>query len=985
MFNRLGNVIIKHHKMIIIFWAIALLVSIPAMAMVNDVVVYQETELVDGEYESIKAQKIIDESFPRTDANGTLMIVVRTDNISSPYTRDFLLSLESRLTTSQDLEYLTGVTTPYSVQRMVLLAAIPQVGTGLWAAENEINGTLLVMYGVPAMFLEEWSSAVAGGATPSEADVQAYSMTYLALNQMMLGQDPQMKGMALAYYAQLANEWNLTASNISLVSDPQARAVHCINVAVSETVVTLGLPEQKAALLGSLLVAFNFSNFNNQTAVHNFTVSTFAMMSRINDLQFLEEVYRLGPEYSGPEVLGLANTIISTGTFETYPVPVPSDVFAGMVSPDGETSLVILTFSIDEEYTLDDGTKPLMESVATIRGIVKDVKATSSADIRTYVTGSAAISADMEKAAAGDLSLIEPITIGIVIVLMGVLFRSVLAQFVPLGAAGIAIGISQALVFVIGSTVANIHYSVLTLLFTVLMGVGVDYSIFIMTRYREERVKGHDRPTAVHTAVTWAGESIVTSGTTVIIAFFAMTISSFSMMKTMGMILGMAIVVALLIALTLIPSLLMLIGNRVFWPTTGKRWKKFVENFNAKKAAGNRGYFHNAAHFAVDHAKVILVVAALVTVPAAYIYTTAETSFDFIGGMPAVESTDGLKAMSQDFGEGLIMPTQVVIDDITLFNNDGTIDLASWNSLNNMSIAIAANSEVQMVSGPTSPNGQPVNDYLSYNSMTDEERSAFQKSVSEFIGTDGSTVLLEVVLKDQPMSKASVDFITELRGQVSEIKQAEVALASTEIYVGGSTAMMGDLSENMNKEFNNMELIVVVGIFLVLMLVLGSLLLPLFAIISILMSIMWSFALTVLVFGELSAVPILWMVPMILFIMLMGIGMDYNVFILTRIREEAQKGKDNRTAIVDAVEWTGGIITALAIIMGGAFGSMMLSSMAMMQEFGFALFCAIIFDAMIVRTYIVPAAMTVMGKWAWYAPGRLRRVGRQDVKEKVNE
>ncbi|OPY29723.1 MAG: MMPL family protein [Methanomassiliicoccales archaeon PtaU1.Bin030] len=175
---------------------------------------------------------------------------------------------------------------------------------------------------------------------------------------------------------------------------------------------------------------------------------------------------------------------------------------------------------------------------------------------------------------------------------------------------------------------------------------------------------------------------------------------------------------------------------------------------------------------------------------------------------------------------------------------------------------------------------------------------------------------------------------------------------------------------------------VIIGIFLVLMIVLGSLLLPAFAIVSIAMSIAWSFAATYLVFGLWLDAPLLFLVPLILFVMLMGIGMDYNVFILTRIREEAHKGKETKQAVVDAVEATGGIITALALIMAGAFGSLMFSGNTMLQEFGFALAFAVLCDAMIVRTYVVPAAMTLMGEKAWWAPGRLQRVGRRERLEK---
>jgi len=115
--------------------------------------------------------------------------------------------------------------------------------------------------------------------------------------------------------------------------------------------------------------------------------------------------------------------------------------------------------------------------------------------------------------------------------------------------------------------------------------------------------------------------------------------------------------------------------------------------------------------------------------------------------------------------------------------------------------------------------------------------------------------------------------------------------------------------------------------------------------------------------------------------MLMGLGMDYNIFILTRIREEVHNGKSDEEAIVDAVDWTGGIITALAIIMGCAIGVLMLSSTKMLAEFGFAITFAILLDAMVVRTYIVPAVMKLLGKWNWYAPGPLQRE-RKEMKRK---
>jgi RND superfamily putative drug exporter len=210
-------------------------------------------------------------------------------------------------------------------------------------------------------------------------------------------------------------------------------------------------------------------------------------------------------------------------------------------------------------------------------------------------------------------------------------------------------------------------------------------------------------------------------------------------------------------------------------------------------------------------------------------------------------------------------------------------------------------------------------------------------------------------------------------------------LSSAEIYVGGSSAIIYDLKIDLDRQFFVMEVVVVIGIFIVLLIVLGAVLLSAFAIVSIMLSITWAFAATVGVFGYGMGEPILWIIPLILFIMLMGIGMDYNVFILTRIREEIHKGKSDRDAIVESLDWTGGIITALAVIMGSAFSMMMISSTMMLKEMGFALAFAILLDAMVVRTYIVPAMMTLLGRWGWWAPGRLQRERRGERPVKVRE
>ena len=176
-------------------------------------------------------------------------------------------------------------------------------------------------------------------------------------------------------------------------------------------------------------------------------------------------------------------------------------------------------------------------------------------------------------------------------------------------------------------------------------------------------------------------------------------------------------------------------------------------------------------------------------------------------------------------------------------------------------------------------------------------------------------------------------------------------------------------------QFNSILPLVALGVGIVLFFVLGSLILPVFAVVSVLMSIVWTLAITVIVFKSAFNFGLLFITPLILFVLLLGLGMDYNIFILTRIREESAKGQHLNDAIVHAIQQTGGIITAAAIILAGSLGTLLLSSNMMLKEMGFAFAFSILIDALVVRTYIVPAVMSTFGKWNWYNPiKRLQRI-----------
>jgi RND superfamily putative drug exporter len=973
IFDRIASGVTKHYKLIVVVWIAALLLSVPAIMQVNEAVEYEIDFGTGDGYESLQAAKIISEQFQGSEANGTIIVLLQADDITDASNRDLVLELEKRLRNSQDLKYLEGVSSIYSFYSdNVLNKSIPLLGASMRPAEENVSFAAFLLWGVPAMHVSNYLD--------TGSDAGAYAATSAALSYILEQQhvDANITAMAFGYYNAFATAWN----NSAAVADPVVRATTSVNVVGPAFIENLPAEQAEMKLmLQAVLAGFDLTNFDDEARVHSFTLNMIGGAAGITNMTFLQEVYDLGPDYDPATVGAYSRSIVENGTLATYPVPVPAQLTTNFLSADNRSMLFMLTFSVAADFIEENGDKPMMDNVNYVRSEIASLKEEMGANVTTYVTGDAAISADMQASSEKDMAMIEPITIAIIIVLMGIMYRTVVGQFLPLGAVGVAIGISQALVFVIGSTLAQINYTITIMLFAVLMGVGTDYSIFIISRYREERIKGATREQAVHVAVTWAGESIATSGATVIIAFFAMAIAQFTFVQTMGLLLGLSIVVALLIALTLVPAVLMLVGNRVFWPSSGKRFESYAKKLIGKKDKGNHGYFHRAAKFSVKHAWAIIIASILVTVPTTYIFVTQETSFDFIGSMGDVESIDGMDAMADDFGAGLIMPTKVVITGGPTVYDNGAFNLEYLDAIDDLTERVAGDSMVQKVTSITRPYGEVI-DYHNLSSMSAEMRQQLETAMLQDLGKDNSTVLMTIVLKEEPQAASAVNYIETLRTELADAKAGIPILAGSEILVGGSTAALYDMSLSTTHQFTNIEILVVIGIFIVLMIVLGSILLPAFAVVSIAMSISWAFAATTLVFGTWLGRPILWLIPLILFVMLMGIGMDYNVFILTRIREEVHKGKAIKDAVVDAVDWTGGIISALALIMAGAFGSIMLSSNVMLQEFGFALFLAVLLDAMVVRTYIVPAAIVLMGKWAWWAPGRLQREGRKEKMEK---
>jgi len=660
--------------------------------------------------------------------------------------------------------------------------------------------------------------------------------------------------------------------------------------------------------------------------------------------------------YSYPVAQSKANQTVWHETLSQYPPLIPPTIIQNFISPNKNAMIILVTFSEAPGSFGSADTDPILKNVVTMRNIISQLKASDPEPLQTYVTGDLATTADSSLGSMADLGRIEPVTVGAILVLAGLFFLAIVTPFIPLATVGMALLMAEGGLYLIGKYIIPIQDTTTTFLFTIMLGVGTDYAIFLMARYREERVEGRDKAQAIQTSITWSGESIATSATTVIIAFGAMTLTSFTLLRSIGVGLGFGVLIALLVSLTLIPSLILIAGDRIFWPTSGKRFEAYAARAR-KRRTERPGYFRRAASFSVKRPVLVLGLALIISIPAIYVSLTGSTSYDFAAGLPAAESVKGITALEQSFGAGQIGPTQVLVQFPTPILANGNLTAGARASLEKLSQAIANLTNVNEVTGPTRPNGIAITG----TNLAD-------------IGRDNRTAMLTVLFADEPFTQNSLNTVTQIRNLLTSLQNSDASLAQDTILVGGASASTLDFANETVNQFNTIRILTVAAIFVVLLVVLGSYPLAITGILSIGLSIIWAYAATLLFFNNILQSGVLFIIPLVLFLLLYGIGMDYNIFILTRIREEAQKGKETRQAVVDAVDRTGGIITALALILAGALGSLLLSSNRLLEGFGFAIALAVVLDAMVVRTYLVPAIMSLLGPRAWWGPNRLRRV-----------
>ncbi|MFJ3497352.1 MMPL family transporter [Streptomyces sp. NPDC086091] len=541
--------------------------------------------------------------------------------------------------------------------------------------------------------------------------------------------------------------------------------------------------------------------------------------------------------------------------------------------------------------------------------------------------------------AAPETGATEIIGIAIAAVVLVITFGSLLAAGMPLLTALIGVGIGVSSIAALASAL-DLGSTTSILASMIGLAVGIDYALFIVSRYRAERAEGRSPEHAAGRAVGTAGSAVVFAGLTVIIALVGLSVVNIPMLTKMGVAAAGTVAIAVLIALTLIPALLGYAGRRV--RPAGEK-SKLLGGGRAQSAekAAKPNMGTRWASFVVRRPVAVLLLGVVGLGAAAVPAGSLELGLPDDGSQPT--STTQRRAydlLSEGFGPGFNGPLMIVVDAKSSDDPKG--------AFTEVGDEIKGLPDVVTVT-PAAPNKA------------------------------GDTATITVIPDSKPSSVTTEDLVHAIRDKGTDIK----AGTDAEVFVTGSTAMNIDISQKMNDALVP-YLVLVVGLaFLLLIVVFRSILVPLKAALGFLLSVLAALGAVVAVFqwGWLSGLmgveetgPVMSMMPIFMVGVVFGLAMDYEVFLVTRMREAYIHGETPSQAVVTGFRYGARVVTAAAIIMMAVFAGFIGSSDSMVKMIGFGLAIAVLFDAFVVRMALVPAVLALLGKRAWWLPKWLDRV-----------
>jgi RND superfamily putative drug exporter len=592
---------------------------------------------------------------------------------------------------------------------------------------------------------------------------------------------------------------------------------------------------------------------------------------------------------------------------------------AAIPSADGKAALINLQLNanVAAENIGDEPALPLI-----IDFIREEMKA-SVAGVDSHVTGPGGIFADLFDAFGSiDTTLLRTTLIVVAIILI-LVYRSPILWIIPLFTAGSALGFATMIVYYLAKAdLVDLNGQTQGILDVLVLGAATDYALLLISRYREELHHHKSRLEAMRKALRGVFEPIVASGSTVIAGLMVLLLSDLSSNRGLGPVGSIGIASAMFAALTLLPALLVVVGRWVFWPKIPK-----FDDVDEKLS----GFWSKVGNLVDRRPKPIWISTAAVLIILAGFSTTLKS--DGLSQTEAftsrTDSVIGLEKLGEHFPSGEGTPVEIVVDQA---------------DVPGVTAALTGIDEIASVVPVTIPD--PVT----------------RQPTSQVRVVDGK-VLLYATLKVAADSKEAKALVPEIRRTVKEVNE--------NVLVGGQSAVGYDIDESSKRD----NRVIIPTVLLLIAIILGLLLRSIFAAGLLLASVVLSFLATLgvcalvfeHVFGFAGTDASF---PLFAFVFLVALGIDYNIFLMTRVREEAQK-IGTRAGVIKGLTVTGGVITSAGVVLAATFGVLGILPLVFLAELGFAVAFGVLLDTIVVRSLLVPALVKVIGPKIWW-PSKLK-------------
>jgi RND superfamily putative drug exporter len=637
----------------------------------------------------------------------------------------------------------------------------------------------------------------------------------------------------------------------------------------------------------------------------------------------------------------------------------PSTGDTTFLSRDGRATFVIVVL----DATTGDSVAAL---VLPVRALVRQTLARVPAggEYVARVTGRAPLDFDVRTVVTRDSAQGEKRLLPLTLIILVLAFGALVAATLPLLVGVLAISVSLAIIGLI-ARVTPMSVFVLNMTTMIGLGVGIDYSLLVVTRFREELARGNRRQIAAVNTLATAGRAVVTSGLTVVVGFGALLLTPLIETRSVGIGGLIVVAVAVLLSITLLPALLAVLGRdidrprwlarRLTWYHAPQVWEKWARTLSRHpiRAMGYGG-----------------AIIAILTLPVFFIKIGLPSRHWWPTGTEAGEGLDALTAMGV---AGFVQPVRVLVQ---VPDGRSAVDAASLRGLMTLADSLKADPRVREVRSLV--NLEAHGSLLGYSVLYSDlpaARAKFPDFLDAYLSTDRRLTLMDVILADTTSLTTATDVVLRAR------QLARAGLRGTKgmtITVGGYSAAALDFQEDLLARFPLLVLLILGATAVMLAVAFKSLLVPIKAVIMNTLSVSATFGLIVLVFqygvgsqafgltGPTSAIFVA--VPVLVFAVVFGLSMDYEVFLLSRIKEAFDRSGRNKQATMEGLSATASVITSAALIMILVFGVFAFARVLAMQLMGFGLAVAVLLDATVIRMVLVPAFMQAMGRWNWW-PG----------------